>query len=52
MTRIVPQTFGATLWVVIMANLGGVFNLFVYGPLLMNQVRTQQQKIRIRMTEM
>lgn len=38
-TQAVEQTYGAVLWVVTTANLGGIFNLCLYGPLLFRQVK-------------
>jgi len=38
-TQAIEQTYGAVLWVVTTANLGGIFNLCLYGPLLFRQVR-------------
>lgn len=43
-TAVIPQTFGNIIWVVTTANLGGVFNLCLYGPMLWNQVKAQKMK--------
>eukprot|EP01084_Bolivina_argentea_P186510 321488_1 len=40
----VEQTYETALWVVITANCGGIFNLFLYGPLLINQIKREQRK--------
>ena len=43
-THLIPNTFEMVLWVVITANLGGLFNLLLYYPLLLNQVKTENSK--------
>ena len=48
LTNLVPQTYATTLWVVSNANCGGIFNLFLYGPLLLNQIRSHDRSDRIR----
>ena len=44
--RIIPRTFATILWVVLCGNSGGIFNLFLYGPLLINEVRREKKKQR------
>eukprot|EP00484_Ammonia_sp_Unknown_P005922 CAMPEP_0197072090 /NCGR_PEP_ID=MMETSP1384-20130603/209923_1 /TAXON_ID=29189 /ORGANISM="Ammonia sp." /LENGTH=351 /DNA_ID=CAMNT_0042510905 /DNA_START=155 /DNA_END=1210 /DNA_ORIENTATION=- len=43
-THAIEQTYGAVLWVVTTANLGGIFNLCLYGPLLFRQVKRGLRK--------
>eukprot|EP01084_Bolivina_argentea_P145064 254372_1 len=42
----IPRTFYTLLWVVITGNMGGVFNLFLYGPLLLNQIKRLKREQR------
>eukprot|EP01083_Nonionella_stella_P219681 786661_1 len=43
-TAIIPHTFSSAVCVVLTANMGGIFNLFLYGPLLLNQVKREERK--------
>ena len=44
LTNVVPQTYAISLWVVITGNCGGIFNLFLYGPLLLNQIKNEKRR--------
>ena len=43
-TGVIAVTFPNIIWVVTTANLGGVYNLCLYGPMLWNQARLQERK--------
>lgn len=43
-TKIMPRTYGTALGVVTTANCGGIYNLFLYGPLLLNQIKREKNK--------
>ena len=45
---IIPRTFGTGLWVVICGNCGGIFNLILYGPMLLNQIKREKQETNQR----
>ena len=51
-TYVIPRTFATVLWVVICGNSGGIFNLFLYGPLLFNQIKRERQKFNEKQMEM
>ena len=41
---IIPRTFETGLWVVICGNSGGILNLSLYGPLLLNQIKREKAR--------
>ena len=46
----IPKTFEIALIVVTIGNCGGIFNLFLYGPLLLNQIKRVKNKAKRDMT--